>query len=177
MAMPLRSFTFALALLTSSGAWAQALTFGNWSTGRTSSGSGLYAATVNDSGHLLGRYCLAGNSCVYLLGIATACTKGDRYPVLVNAPTGARTLEVSCNGPLESGSKYQYVFTAFDEVEQLVHRGTRIAFALPIDGIAFTIVPFSLIGSREAIAVMTAAAIASTTPTPAQRRNTRDDRL
>ena len=173
--MPLRRFTFALALLASSGAWAQELTFGNWSTGRTSSGSGFYAATVNDSGHLLGRYCFAGKSCVYLLGIATACTKGDRYPVLVNAPTGAKTLEVYCNGPLEGGSKHQYVFSAFDEVEQLVHRGIRIAFALPIDGVAFTIVPFSLIGSREAIAVMTAAA--STTPAPAGRRNTRDDRL
>jgi hypothetical protein len=178
MAMRRRSFLlFVSALLLSAGALAQELTFGKWSTGRTSSGSGFYAITVNDSGHVLGRYCLESSSCVYLLGIATACTKGDRYPVLVNATTGAKTLEVYCNGPLEGGNKYQYVFSAFDEVDQLLRRGTRVGFAIPIDGIDFTIVPFSLIGSREAIAVMTAAWTSSTTPAPARGRTTRDERL
>jgi hypothetical protein len=178
MAMRRRSILlFVSALLLSAGALAQELTFGKWSTGRSSSGSGFYAATVNDSGHVLGRYCHGGNSCVYLLGIATACTKGTRYPVLVNATTGANTLEVYCNGPMEGGNKYQYVFTAFDDVEQLVLRADRVSFAIPIAGVAFTIVPFSLIGSNEAIAAMTAASIASTTPAPARGRNTRDERL
>lgn len=175
MAMPLRSFLLALsALLASTGASAQLLTFGQWTFGRTS--DGFYASTTNDSGHALGRYC-HGESCVYLLGVTNACTKGDRYPVLVNTTSGSRTLEVYCNGPLEGGNKYQYAFTAFDDVERMVFRAPKVGFAIPFAGAAFTVVRFSLIGSNEAIAAMTAAAIASTAPAPVQRRNTRDERL
>ena len=177
MATPFRLFLlYTSALLLSADASAQELTFGKWSIGRSSSGDAFYAVTTNDSGHQLRRYCYAG-SCIYHLGIATSCTKGNRYPVLVNSTTGSKTLEVYCNGPLEGGSKYQYVFTAFNEVESLVLRASKVGFAIPLAGAAFTVVPFSLLGSNEAIAAMTAAAIASTSPATAQRRSTRDDRL
>ena len=177
MATPLRLLLLYLsALLLSADVSAQELTFGNWSMGRTSSG-GFHATTVNDSGHILGRHCSGSESCVYLLSITAACTKGQRYPVLVNATTGPKSLEVFCNGPMESGNKYQYIFTAFDQIQQIVLQASKVGFAIPLAGAAFTVVPFSLIGSNEAIAAMTAAAIASTSPAPAQRRTTRDEGL
>jgi len=178
MATPFRLFLLYLsALLLSADASAQQLSFGNWSIGPTSSGAGFYASTVNDSGHLLGRYCFGSDSCVYLLGISTACTKGQRYPVLVNATTGSKTLEVFCNGPMEGGKKYQYVFTAFDQIQQVILQATKVGFALPLAGTAFTVIPFSLVGSNEAIAAMSAALIASTSPATAQKRSTRDGAL
>jgi hypothetical protein len=52
-----------------------------WGTGVTDDGAALYAATVNDSGNLLGQYCApSSGNCVWLLGMGTGCKEGDSYP-------------------------------------------------------------------------------------------------
>lgn len=143
--------------------------FQDWYSGTTSDGDGFYAGTANESGHFLGQYCYS-TGCVYLLGLQTSCTKGNKYPVLVNASTGSKTVEVFCNGPLVGG-RYQYVFTAFDEINSIVLEATRVGFAFPLRNDEFIVIRFSLMGSNEAIATMN-----KRTP-PSRVRGTRDQRL
>ncbi len=154
---------------------AQPRSFSDWTMGRQSGEEGLFAATQNDSGNILGKYCFAElASCVYLLGMKTSCVKGNRYPVLVNASTGSETLEVYCGGALGSLNLYQYIFSDFDKINRTVLEASKVGFAVPLHNDQFNVVRFSLIGSNEAIDAMTQAYRRSGTP---GRSNTRDQRL
>ncbi|HIH0944418.1 TPA: hypothetical protein ACYHTU_003532, partial [Vibrio cholerae] len=43
-----------------------------------------YAATINNSGHVFGKYCYFENKqCLFLITVDITCTKGNKYPVLV----------------------------------------------------------------------------------------------
>lgn len=125
------SFLLALSGL-AAGQWRN---FADWYTGQQTGGAGPFAATVNDSGHVLGQYCFpASDACAYILGLLNkTCEKGSRYPLLANANTGSKNVEVYCNGPL-NGGRYQYVFTEFDEIHRIVVQAERVGFAFPIAG-------------------------------------------
>jgi hypothetical protein len=154
-------------------AFAQERNFEDWFFGITRSGAALYAATVNDSGRVLGQYCYQeSNDCVYLLGITTSCTQGNKYPVLVNSNIGSSTMSVYCNGRLGESNNYQYVFTDFKSIHDTVLKAMRVGFAFPLQSDDFTVIRFSLNGSNEAIAAMRKEV--SLKPT---RSGTRDQRL
>ena len=52
--------------------------FGAWTVGPMN--NGIYAATINDSGGLLGQYCYRDTaSCVWLLTNDVDCEDGSRY--------------------------------------------------------------------------------------------------
>ena len=164
-----------VSMLLSSTSNAQTRTFADWSMGRQTAETGWYAATENDSGNVLGKYCFSDiASCMYLIGMKTSCTSGSKYPVLVNATTGSETLEVYCNGPLGTLGLYQYVFTDFDRINRIVLEAERVGFAVPLRNDRFNVVRFSLVGSNQAIEAMTNAYNRSETP---RRGSTRDQRL
>lgn len=149
--------------------------FGSWFTGTTNDGLGLFAATPNDSGNILGQYCYAASgSCVYLLGIHTSCTKGHKYPVLMNSNTGSLQLFVLCDGRLDA-THYRYIFTDFKAIDTAVRAASRIGFAVPLQGDQFIVVRFNLDGSDAAISSMRAAA--ENRVKPAVHHGTRDQRL
>lgn len=149
-------------------------TFVDWSTGITSTGNALFAATVNDSGNVLGQYCYPGEgSCIYLLGMRTSCKEGSKYPVLVNSDKGSLQVQVLCSGR-QQGNLYEYVFTEFDKIDDVVMTAYRVGFAVPLEGDQFTVIRFSLIGSNEAVAKLLENAASRTVPA---RRGTRDQRL
>jgi hypothetical protein len=101
---------------------------------------GVYAATLNDSGNLLGQYCFTDKgSCVWMLGMKTACQSEQRYPILVNSDIGARTLEIYCGGQSETGH-YRYLFASFDAIDNLVRGSSRIGFATPLQDDQFQVV-------------------------------------
>jgi hypothetical protein len=153
--------------------FAQSQTFGNWFSD-TKSRDCLYAATVNDSGNLLGQFCYPGaDACIWMLGMQTGCTKGNVYPVLVNSDSGSYTLEIVCDGQLEGGL-YRYAFTNFDLVDDLVNKADRIAFAVPLQQDNFRVIRFDLDGATKAIAFMRAAGEARAKPA---RSGTRDQTL
>ncbi len=131
---------------------AQERTWGAWSAGRTSEGDGTYAATMNDSGNILGQYCNNG-TCVYLLGIKTSCKTGDKYPALVNSNISALSVEVICRGKLDNGM-YRYVFADFDQMDEVVKKASQVGFAVPLAGDQFRVIRFDLMGSNEAIAAI-----------------------
>lgn len=153
---------------------AQAQSFGTWDTGTVDSGDALYATTGNDSGNLLGQYCFpADGSCFWLLGMSTGCKEGDQYPVLSNSDAGSAHLEVLCSTQLDNGL-YRYVFTDFDAIDNIVTKGLRAGFAVPLQGDQFRVVRFDLRGSNRAVAVMKSAAARAQRSSPAKPTGTKD---
>src|SRR5438128_3234075 len=151
----------------------QAQPFGRWFA-ETNKSEFLYALSINDSGNVLGQFCYPGEgSCVWLIGFKTRCQKGDNYPVLANSDAGSLHLEVLCDGQLESGL-FRYVFTSFDQVDNIVRQGTRVGFAVPLQKDEFQVVRFDLTGATSALSAMRAAAEKRTQPV---KRGTRDERL
>src|SRR5262245_19419358 len=156
----------ALLLLTSR-PHAQEQNFGSWFVGTVRSSGLHYAATINDSGNLLGQYCSpTEDSCWWLLGMKTSCTEGERYPVLANSDAGASHMEVICNAKLDNGM-HRYVFTDFDKVDDVLSRGTRAGFAIPLENDQFRVVRFSITDSTRAVARM------KSNPEKAQQRSPR----
>jgi len=170
-----RPLLFFLIVAVSSASRAQS--FGTWTTGVTDSGEMLYAATVNDSGNLLGQYCSSSTgNCIWLLGMSTACKEGDQYPVLANSDAGAAHIMVYCSAKLDNGL-YRYVFTEFDSINHIVTKGLRVGFAIPLQADQFRVVRFDLGGSNRALALMLEAAQKAQTKPSSKATGTRDQDL
>ena len=135
-------------------ALAQKQISGSWTAGVDKTSGFFYASTINDSGALLGEYCyLSSKSCIWILGMDTACKERHQYPVLVNSDFKVVQLEVLCNAKLESGI-HRYVFTNFNAIDDIVMKGLRVGLAFPLKGVQFKVVYFNLAGSKSAINIM-----------------------
>jgi hypothetical protein len=158
---------FAIAFLCGFAARAESQTFDTWATSTDGAG-GVYASTVNDSGHILGQYCdPSAGSCYWLLGMSTRCRPGARYPVLVNSDTAAQSLEVGCTG--ETGGQagtYGLVFTDFEAISNIIAGSHRLGIAFPLKGDQFRVVRFDLVGAPAALAAMRAKGSKSRPATP-----------
>ncbi|MCM0082453.1 hypothetical protein L4X63_12715 [Geomonas sp. Red32] len=131
--------------------------FGNWAVDAKSE-KFLYAATVNESGALLGQFCFVeGGSCVWLIGMDTGCNKGDEYTVLANSDAGSSAMQVLCDGQLDNGM-YRYGFSDFESIDTLLKTATRVGFAVPLQSDQFKVFRFKLEGAKPAISVMRALA-------------------
>lgn len=136
--------------------------FGAWTTGITNEGNLYYAATVNDSGNLLGEYCSPDTGdCIWILGIASACKEGDQYPVLGNSDVGSAHITVYCSAKLDNGL-YRYVFSKFDDINDLIIKGLKVGFAIPLQADQFRVIRFDLGDSNRAINAMNAAVVEQT---------------
>jgi hypothetical protein len=150
--------------------------WGAWEYGRDSAGEYIYAATVNDSGHVLGQYCYADSeNCIYLLAMTTSCVSGNKYPVLLNADTGSQSVEIYCGDRL--GSRYRYIFSNFDSIDEVVKKASLVGFAVPLQEDRFSVVRFDLRGSNEAIAAMLAAPFPARAGRRPTTRGTKDERM
>lgn len=119
--------------------------FGDWSVGFTESGTMIYAATVNDSGELLGEYCnIESKKCYWLLGMGTQCDEGDEYPLLANTSSGARHLTATCFK--DAGDGQQVYGFDWREIESVIKGARWVGLAFPMKGDAFKVVRFSLDG-------------------------------
>ena len=157
----MKSASLALALLIlaasfvtqfSSTALAQEKRFGAWSVGVISGNDGLYAATVNDSGGVLGQYCLLSDgNCYWLLANNINCDDGTRYPVLINADAGASSTEIFC---MKLEGRPRYAFTDFDAIDRVIKASSRIGLAFPLKDGYFSVNRFSLEGASAAVSVM-----------------------
>lgn len=163
----------ACVLLLGGAAAGRAQTIGSWFVETTKTGF-LAALSANASGNVLGQFCYPDEgSCVWLIGLKTGCRRGERYPVLANSDAGSVHLHVLCDGQLEGGL-FRYAFTNFDQVDNIVRRGARVGFAVPLEQDEFRVIRFDLAGATGALAVMRAAAERRAQPV---RRGTRDERL
>lgn len=145
--------------------------FGAWQVGVLKGGEGLYAATVNDSGGVLGQYCAFGNGdCVWLVANDIQCSDGSRHPVLVNAEAGASSQEILC---MTVEGRSRYAFGSFAEIDLVIRGSRRIGIAFPMKDGHFSVNRFSLDGAAPALSFMRGALKAA----GEQRDSTRDVRL
>jgi hypothetical protein len=153
---------------------AEPQTFDKWAASTDGTG-GVYASTVNDSGHILGQYCdPSAGSCYWLLGMSARCRVGTRYPVLVNSDTTAQSLEVGCTGEtIGQAGTYGLVFTDFEAISNIIAGSRHIGIAFPLKGDQFRVVKFDLVGAPAALAAMRAASSKSR-PAP---EDTQDKKL
>ena len=134
-------------------AWGEEFTSGDWAWS-IDGPEMYYAATENSAGQALIQVCDSEDgTCFYAVGFDTTCDEGDSYPALVNADTGAATIELLCGGKFDDGSNMMLV-EDFAQIDGIVRKSKRIGFALPMQGDEFKAVRFSLKGSVAAIDAM-----------------------
>lgn len=130
-------------------ALADQITFQDWTVSSTT--SGMYAATTNDSGEVLGEFCYySSKTCEWEIGMHAACKKDLEGIVLANSESAATPLEVGCTGKLEDNPLYSYVFKSWQNLESAIHDSSRVGFAVPLASDQFTVVRFSLVGRSDA---------------------------
>lgn len=124
----------------------------------------------------MGQYCFLGEaSCVWVLGMTLGCDKGDQYILLVNSDSGATSLKVTCGGqPANMPTVYKYIFTSFDDINEVALKNRRIGFAFPLQGDQFRVVRFDQGGAPAAVDTMRADAVRRARPA---LRGTRDEKL
>ena len=129
--------------------------FGSWYAGASDDKAKHFAITLNDSGNMLGEYCYpkSGGNCYWMFAVSAACVKGDKYPVLVNAESGALYLEIYCYEPAQTGLS-QFAFTDFDRSNNIIAKNSRIGIAMPMQGDQFRVVRFDLNGATAALGAM-----------------------
>ncbi len=142
---------------------------GHWTTGTLNNHRGVYSATMNDSGALLGEYCFYGSkTCSWMLAVDTACEKDHVYPVLANTDQGAAYFDLVCNGLQENGL-YSFYFKNWQDLEHLLKSGARIGIATPMQADQFKVFRFLLDGLSESTKSMEIpffAAVTSPNPKP-----------
>lgn len=124
-------------------------TFQDWTVSSTT--NGMYAATTNDSGEVLGEFCYySSKTCQWEIGMHTACKNDLDGIVLANSESAATPLEVGCTGELQDSPLYSYVFKNWQNLESAIHDSSRVGFAVPLASDQFTVVRFSLVGRSDA---------------------------
>lgn len=133
------------------------LTYGNWSVFLSDDKKDLIAATEQDGDKFLAYRCFTEQGkCVHVLVIATGCTEGQEYPVLVNASSGSLAIECLCS---ENDGTYELLPTDFDKIHGALTSSTGpIGFAVPLASGQFKVVRFSLTGAKAAMEAAEAAA-------------------
>lgn len=133
-------------------------------------GSDFYfAATQNDSGHMLGQYCyFEDGSCVYLMAMNTRCESGSQYPALINSDSGSAQATVLCSHSYEQ--QHIVFIYPFDDVDRIVRQATNIGVAIPMAEGQFRVSRFGLAGSNYALDRMRAAAESRMQRQPSKRK-------
>ncbi|WP_221069297.1 hypothetical protein [Vibrio alfacsensis] len=120
----------------------------------TDSNDYYYAATINKSGHVFGKYCyFEDQQCLFLIGVDITCTKGNKYPVLVNAESGSLNLNLVCGDQV--GNQNVLIFDNFDQVERTAKESSQFGIAIPMESGHFKVSRFSLSGSAYSLDTMT----------------------
>jgi hypothetical protein len=136
-------------------------TFGHWTTGEIQNNAGLYAATMNDSGALLGEYCFnATKVCQWKVGVDSVCEKGAEYPVLANTDKGAASFILVCDGQQTNGL-YAFTFKNWKDLEGMIKAGERLGIATPMQIDQFKVFRFQLDGLNAAIKSMESTFVAN----------------
>lgn len=133
---------------------AQTTKFGEWRVGRINDGTGVYAATINDSGNVFGKYCYASDRMCYWTIIANVrCEVGSNYPALINGQTASVHVKTTCLREVDENN-FTQVIHPFDDVESQVTKSNLIGLAVPMESGAFRVFRWSTDGAMKAIEVM-----------------------
>ena len=150
---------------------AQTTTIGDWTIGRTTDNDGFFAAVMNDSGGILGKYCLGSvDGCFWVFMSGITCEAESSYPVMLNTAKGAYTTSLVCR-PVEG--KPRLIFEEFDVIDKAVTGTEQIGLAFPMKDGKFTVSRFNV--TRQDSALSALGRLSS--QLKRSSRNTRDQRL
>jgi hypothetical protein len=124
------------------------------------------AQTLNDSGSVLGVYCVAAKNCQAYLLASTDCEENGKYPVLMNSTSGAKALDTTCTniGTPDSKPRFALLFDDFESVVNLMFKDRVAGFSIPMADGTFKVTRFSLDGSNEALAAVNQAITKNSKP-------------
>lgn len=130
----------------------------DWTFIDTGGGTGI-AKTINESGSVLGIYCLAKQNCEAYMMSSMTCEVGSKYPGLINADSGSFHVSVTCRNIASEDQKpnYAFVFDEFDLIRNLMLKDHSVGVALPLASGQFKVTRFSLEGSNETLAAVSRA--------------------
>jgi hypothetical protein len=132
--------------------------FGDWMAGLVTAKTATYAATVNESGSVLGEYCvLQTGKCFWTIVLDLSCSGSDTYPILGNTASGAVQLNIQCDGKTDNGA-YRYIVVNWKDLEALLKDSSQVGFAIPMKSELFKVARFSLNGRSDAMTLAETAA-------------------
>lgn len=129
--------------------------FGEWYVGVMDDSEGMYAATVNESGGILGQYCFfASENCVWLIANDIACEPDGSYVILMNAESSAGDHKLKCFPNDARKEQPRYVFADFDAIDAPLRKSSFVGFAFPLESGKFQVSRFALYGMTKALDFM-----------------------
>lgn len=127
--------------------------FGDWFVVKSTDGSDLIAGTVNDTGGFIGFRCFSSTQkCAHVLSANTKCDDSSSYPILINSDYAALSMDAICS---KNGDSYELMLTKFDDIHNILRKGTYVGFAIPLGSGLFKVARFSLNGSDKAFDYVT----------------------
>jgi hypothetical protein len=105
------------------------------------------AYTANESNSSLGLFC-GGSTCVFYLNPNLNCQPNTKNAVLMNSATQSAAIGMQCT---LVGKHYFQILDSFDQVFNAVKSGGNIGFAVALQGGAFSVYRFSLIGALPSL--------------------------
>ena len=148
-----RFVAYIAALCMTASTFAQQTRFGDWSIGLINDGSGMYAATVNDSGHVFGKYCYTETQmCYWTISINSTCEEDGSYAGLLNGENAGVHVNSLCVRSTSDNSNQ--IIHPFDLIERQVKGSGRMGIAFPMSSGEFRVYRWSLRGSSAAIKAM-----------------------
>lgn len=124
-----------------------------WHSGKDDDGL-PYTFTINDSGNMFGQWCnKEADACFWILATTRSCDTGIDIPGLLNTETGAVSIRLKCMANTVLGGKvyHRLVFSSFDVVSSSISGNKRIAIAIPLQDVGFTVTRFDTTGVDAAI--------------------------
>lgn len=121
-------------------------TFGSWTVVPLDADS-YFAASVNDSGGLLGKSC-SRQGCRWIMTTNTNCESGSSYSALMSSGLGAVPVNLICQ-PNEKTSG-RYLIQEFEIMDKAVAGSQQVGFAVALKSGEFRVARFSTTGWSQA---------------------------
>lgn len=121
--------------------------YGSWMIGSTDNG-GNFAATMNDSGGVLGKTCDSGG-CNWVMTLKAGCEAGSTYSGLLSAQSGAAAIRLRC-APNKTSSAGRYIIEEFAVMEDAVRTGDQLGIAIPLKSGEFRVARYPIGGWSDA---------------------------
>lgn len=168
MKHPLHAALLAGALAFAMGVHAELPTYKDWSVGAANDGTGVYAATSNETGSIFGQACSFNGNCEYRLLTSTTCRPDAVYPGLVTTGHGATSVSLVCRSGADGGH-HVFAIAPFADVDALARKATRMGIVIPTDSDRFHVMHFSMLGAAAAVTFMRASIARQLDQAPASR--------
>lgn len=141
--------------------------YGDWRVSQLKNGWG-FAAVSNNAGSAFGSVC-SPSGCSAFFNPKIKCDDGDQYPGLVNAPSAAFAVTLTCE---KAGDGFIYTMPLSKGIMDAMSIGGMLGVAFPMQSGQFQVARFSLTGAARATARATQIGSAQS---PTNRQNASDD--